>query len=252
MRILWDNKYLSASITASSQDPDYPLSNTQDTRLTRLFRTNNLVDDQYITINTEIKASYVAIMNHNISSDATIQLLGANEDTNDVVDWDNPDVTISVTHRDYIIVQKFTEATYTDWRLTIDDPNNSDGYIKIGSVFIGTYLQMPGMSRKANNIDNLSTSEVSFSDSGQVYGDEGYDYRENSVSFPLISQDKREQIVSMYKEVTKIKPVIMLLWAERLDLEKPIYCVLTLDPKFKRTDSHNDPFQLQLKFREVF
>ena len=253
MRILWDNKAISATLSTAGEDTDYPATNMQDRRLSRYYKSLTDVDQEVIIdLDAPIAVSYFAIFNHNISSSATIKLQGANEDTNDVVDWDNPDFETTVTHSAYYLIKSITEQTYDRWRFYVDDPLNSDGYIKIGLIYIGTYLQMPGM-KIDQEIPKAVTSTRKLGYGGQVYGDKNYVYRNPKINHPFLTNDQKTNINTMFEEVQNFKPVILLIWANDLDFESPIYCVID-QPQiiFKRTDSHNLKWQTQIKYREVY
>ena len=133
-----------------------------------------------------------------------------------------------------------------------DSDSDADGYIEIGSIYLGTYLQMPGM--KLDQVfDEVTNSKVSISTSGQAYGQEKYDYRNPNINLPFISHTLRASIKTMWANNKNIRPMILLVWANRLDLEAPMYAVL--DQKkisFKRNGTNQiDPFNTKLKFREV-
>lgn len=232
---------------ASSENPNFVAENMQDTVLAKVYRST--VDSTIITISTAITASYVAIIGHNLTETAQITIQGNNTDA-----WGAPALEETVIWRDSIAVLKFSESTYNFWRILItDDDTGADGYIQIGSIFLGTYLQMPGV--KINqSLQYVSASKVSFSSSGQSYGDERYEYRNPEFNFPLLTHSQRDDMNTMFISNKNIKPVVALIWADDLDLESPMYSVI--DQKslsFKRNEkSVNLPWSTKIKFREVF
>lgn len=246
MKLLYDNKILSATLDCSSENPDYPIENLQDTVLAKVYR--SMTDDINITIDQITTASYFAIMNHNLSESALITLQGNNSDS-----WVSPSFETTLTWKEGIIISHFAETTYNYWRLEIiDDDTGADGYIQIGGLFIGTYLQMPGM-KKNQSIKDMTTSKSKISYSGQSYGNEGYEYRSFKVNFPQLSDTQRTGIRVMWTNNKNIHPLICLIWANRQDLETPIYCVIDQTSiEIKRTESDNLPWETSLKFREVF
>lgn len=253
MRILWDNKAIDADLTEYSQNPDYPVENIQDTRLSRYYRSLD-ENEQYIIIDggVGITASYIAIFNHNLTSGATIRLEGGDEDSNDDVDWDNPSVRITIPWTEYYLIREFTEQTHDRWRLYFDDPDNQDEYIKIGFVYLGTYLQMPPMKRD-QEIPVFTESYRTIGTGGQAYGDKNYRYRNPKVKFSYLSQDDKDNITEMWEEVENVTPIVLLIWADRFDIETPMYCLIDQNMiMFKKTNSDNLPFTTEMKFREVF
>ena len=140
MIILWNNEIDKNTYTALTEHVDYPLTNLIDPRLSRVYHSLS-DDDQYILIaGTDIKADAIAILNHNISSGATIRIQG-----NDADVWGAPTFNQLLTWAEYILFQEFTSGEYDYWRLFVDDPANPDGYIKIGRLYLGEVLEMPGM-----------------------------------------------------------------------------------------------------------
>jgi len=245
MKILWHNEVDINDQAASTEHIDYPLSNLVDPRLSRVFRTTD-DDDEYIVISgTDITADAIAILNHNITSGATIKIQG-----NDTDAWGAPSFEQSITWAEYAIFQTFTSGEYNYWRLFIDDASNPDEYIQIGRLFLGEVLEMPGM-KADQEIDDGITDSVDFSPSGQVYGDTGIDYRTMTINFPYISEDERVDIREMADDRRLSEPFVLDIWPGDTR-EKVMYCVLTTMPKWKRSDDRNYIWQLQMIVREVF
>jgi len=246
MRALYDNKFLGATISANSENPNYLAENMQDTVLSKVYR--SLLDTTIIKISTTITASYVAILGHNFTETVSITLEG-----NDADAWGAPTFSETVDYRSDICILKFNEAAYAYWRLVItDDESGADGYIEIGSIFLGTYLQLPGM-KLSQTLEEVSLSKISISYSGQSYGEERYLYKNPNVSFPLVSHTLRDSMNVMWRNNQNIKPLILLIWADRFDIEPPIYTVM--DQKklsFKRNPKDAiTPWGTKIKFREV-
>jgi len=246
MRLLYDNKFLTATILATSENPNYLAANMQDTNLSKVYR--SAITSTTIKISTTIKASYCSILGHNLTSTASITLQG-----NDTDAWGAPSFEQTIPYRQSMCILNFSEATYNYWRITItDDDTTSDGYIEIGSIFLGTYLQMPGMKLN-QTLEKKSDSTVSISYSGQAYGEERYSYRNPMFSFPFLSHDQRDSLNSMFENNKNVKPVICLIWANDLNIEEPMYCLIDQKSlQFKRNGESHDPWGTKIKFREVF
>jgi hypothetical protein len=246
MQILYDNKADTATLSRSTENSSYPVENIADPRVSRVFRTVN-ASGQYIKLSTRITASRVAIAGHNLTSGCTIKLQG-----NDTDSWATPALDETLTHADGIIIGKFAEATYNYWRLYVDCTDGSISYVQIGRLYLGTFLQLPDMAMDQVITDD-TTSTVDISAGGQVYGDEGYVYRNPTVNFPAISDAERADIRAMWAVVQNVKPVFVSVWANREDKESPMYAILNQTAiEFKRTDYPLYPFSTTLKFREVF
>jgi len=246
MRILWENKILSSDLTASSENPDFTIDNVQDTRLAVVYR--SVEESTNITITGPITASYFSILNHNLTESATVTLEGNNTDS-----WGAPSFSQSVDWLETSMIVNFSESTYNYWRLIIvDDDTGADGYIEIGSLYLGTYLQMPGMEI-GQEIPQVSTSTKQYSSNGQVYGDKKIIYRNPKIDFPYITELQRTEIKEMWENNENTGPVIVLIWANRLDIEPLIYSVIDQDSvSFTKSQNKNVPYKTSLQFREVF
>lgn len=249
MRILWDNKLLDMTITPGTESIDYPSSNIIEPRLTRYFKTENDADQEIVfSAAAAVTASYIAIVSHNISSGATIKLQGNTSDS-----WTTPAFEETVTWASGTIVHAFTSHSYAYWRLYIDD-DNTDGYITIGYVYLGTYLQMPGME---------PDQQIEYDTK------EGYLFRAGKINFPRVSNTLRASINEMFAAVRTgtvdfsasgqfyadgdVKPIIVLIWANDLDVEDSIYCIIETDKlAWKKTENSAYPWKATLEFREVF
>lgn len=243
MKILWNNTATSATLTATTENSDYPVENIQDIRTTKVFRSTDDAAER-IVFDGQATASYCVIVNHNLSSSATIKIEG-----NDTDSWGSPSLSETMTYNSGMIIKSFTEATYNYWSIYIDD-NNSDGYIEIGFVFIGTYLQMPSMKRDQNIPNNVDTYQQ-IGQGGHVFGGINYTYREFGVNFNYLTNTQRQNINTVFETVGNVTPIVLLPWTDRT-FEDYIYCIINqtaLD--FKRTGSQNYPFSLSVKFREV-
>lgn len=245
MHILYNNLYLTATIDYSTQNPNYPIGNTQDTRLSRVFRTIDATDE-YIKISTSITASRVAIMGHNFVSDTVVHIQGNNTDV-----WTPPSLDQALTIVDGVIVGSFTEATYAYWRITMTGGTGLT-YFQIGACFLGTFLQLPGM-KADQSIDDETTSVSTESASGQSYGDIGYDFRAPAINFPFVSDAQRATVRTIWETVHNVKPIIAVIWSERTDMETAIYCIIDQNKiSWKRTTSVLLPWSFTLKIKEVF
>ena len=251
MRILWDAESDDATLTASTEAPNLPVEYVQEPRLSMPWR-STAIDDQWILIDAgsgnTIEPDMVAIAGHNLTSGCTLKIQGNATDS-----WGGtPTIDETITHRDDIIVHVFTGAALRFWRLSIDDDANTDGYLQIGRLMLGTLLQLPYVE-PGENLPRETTSVASESISGQAFGDRGIERRVPGFQFPAVTEAERQLLLTMWESVQNIDPVVLVVWEDSLTVEGPIYC---------RLDQAEIPFQLAreagllwtttLKFREVF
>lgn len=247
MRIVWENIVDDATLSTVSEDPNYPVEAIQDTRVSRVYK--SLADNAQAIVfaNASSSASYLFILGHNFTNAATITIQGNNTDA-----WGAPSFSESVTWREGTIYHAFNEATYNYWRLYVDDAANPDGKLEIGRVFMGTYLQMPGMDPK-QQISRKTDAKPSFSGSRQAYGSKMKVYRAPNINMPNVTHAQRLLIQEMHDEVQNVQPIVLMIWANQLDYEPPIYCLVSnKELKWKKTNQPNFPWSLQIGFEEVF
>jgi len=247
MKILYDNKFLDSTILASSENPNYLAANMQNPILSKVYRST--ADSTTIKISTNITASFCAILGHNFTSTVVITLQG-----NDTDAWGSPSFEETISYRSDMCILQFTEADYNYWRVVItDDDSSADGYIEIGSIYLGTFIQMPGM-KQDQTFEKKSLSNVSISYSGQSFGETRYLYRNPNINFPFITHSMRDSLNDMWDNNQNVKQIIVLVWSDRLDLEAPMYALIDQDTlSFKRNDNNvNFPWGTKLKLREVF
>jgi len=247
MKILYDNQILDSTVTCSNVNSSYPIANIQDTRLSKYFRSDTDADFGIIINLTGLTASYIAILNHNLSSGATITLQANATDS-----WGAPTFSQAITWGSGMIVQSFTEQTFAYWRLLISDNSNPDTYIKIGHLYLSGSLTLPAMAQD-QVVDKKTTSKNSISYSGQAYGKQMYMYRSAKVNFPFISLTQRDDMLDLFISQENIYPVIVLIWEANLDIESPIYSVIDQDSfGMSRNGKIAKPFKMSFQIREVF
>lgn len=250
MIVFWDNELDKYNFSVSSEQGNFPASNLQNIHLVNSWRTNSLTD-QYVTIDAglgnTITPTCVAIAAHNLTSGATIKF-----QANDTDAWGAPALDETITYDAGIMTKIFSNSTgYRYCRFSFHDPSNPDGYIEIGRLSFGPHLQMPPVAKEFD-IPKKTTSNRNISITGQPYGDKGYTYRSPGFSFPLINTLQKAEIEEMWEEVDRIKPVILLIWEDSLDVVGPIYCLIDQDELTWKQDADSRVWTLEINFLEVF
>lgn len=250
MRLLWNNFISSGnSFTYASEDANYPIENIYDIRLTRPYRTDGLLSTEYVIAGYTGVPEYVALVAHNVSSSASIYLEGGSSSGLSTLTFSE-----SLTWTENTLISTIASTASCDYfRLRIAGLSTAtQEYISIGYWFLGEYLEMPGM-KPDQNLYNRTTSRVSITDGGQVYADDGYNYRSGTMNFPYLTQTQRSDITTMFNAVKNHKPVIMIIWPSNTSEELPVYCIIDqADFNWKRTDDVNYRWATSMSFREVF
>jgi len=251
MIIPYDNLVGDATITASTENPDYDFTTAfNDKRLSRVGRTTD-DDDEWIkfSFTGAVSVSCVCILDNNISSSATITLEGNATDV-----WTSPSFSQSITTSDLfdgIYLKTFTTQSYQYWRLWIDDASNPDTYIQVSQVFLGTYTTFPGMN-PGLIVGPNSNSIATKSPSGQLYGDRRIQSQGAEINFTDVSNTNKIAVQTFTTAVDVTECFIMCIWEDSLDIQAPIYCSLIEIPQFQRSQSHGLLWNFSLKIEECF
>lgn len=250
MRILWDNRADDYTLEASSAAANFPVTYLQNIHLAKRWRATG-DSDEYIIIDAgdgnTLNPTAAAIAGHNLTSGTTVKIQGNATDS-----WGSPTVDETITWRSGTMVHFFTGSALRFWRFHFADASNPDEYIEIGRLFLGTYLQMPGVE-PAFDLPRRSTATVAASITGQVYVDRGISYLNPAFMFPVITDDERGDIDEMWAGVENATPIILVVWSESLDTQPPIYCVLDQEAlPWRKSAFPGLSWEVSMQFREVF
>jgi hypothetical protein len=250
MRILWNNLIDDgSSYTAYSEDADYPVLNVADSRASRTYHTSGVASTEYIIVRetSTIAPTYCALVNHNVSSSASIYVEASSSSGfggafSTTIPWSS-----------YTMLTSWTSTGKEWWRVRVVGHSTLTAYMQIGVMYLGTYLQLPGM-KPDQTISDETTAKVTIGDGGQAYGDDGYSYRAPKINFPYITSTNRTEMRTMWAGVKNYKPIVLDIWESTDSSEEtPIYCVIDQrELEFKRTDDVNYRWTTSLQFREVF
>ena len=84
------------------------------------------------------RVTAVVAADHNFTESAEVRLQANDEDV-----WEAPAVDMALTVSCGFVVL-FPDITRRYWRLTVADPDNPAGYVEIGGLHIGSYLELSG------------------------------------------------------------------------------------------------------------
>jgi len=255
MRIFYNNIIDTAVLTASSTAAGNNTSSFAKAILADTFTftstTGLLVID--LLAATQIKSFIIDIGNMTGGGTYTLEA-----NATDV--WTSPSFSESLTISDTALYWTGDE-TYRYFRLCITDTDNvSLGYIMIGSE---SYLQMPGIDPGVT-LNYETTSSNSISNSGQNYGNIGYERLNTSFTFPMITETEgvgflsdtvagRQEIKAMWSEVQNINPVWIFLWANNLDEHPPVFAIFDQDTlSMDKLSQDGKYWKTELEILEVF
>ena len=246
MRILWDNEFDKHAVVAVSEDANYPKENVQDQRLSRYTRSTSDENQSWkINLAAGTQFNSCVIAGHNITNGATIKIQGSNDD------FATTPLDSAITHDAGHMIHFFTSgANYKDWRFFVHDATNPDTYIQIARLVLCNYLDVVEGPHRDFAEEPLDTTVVDFSQSGQVYADEGIIKRRYSLTFKKWTQTMKESLETMFASIKTAKPFFLVIDEDNMDKILPLYCKIAEYPGY----THFSAFRYSgsITFLEVF
>jgi hypothetical protein len=247
MRILYNNYVMTAEISASTEIPTATFEvGLTDRRLSRVGKTMTNID-QYVDfdLGEEKTIKYCVILGDNFTDDADIFLHG-----NTSSDFASPGYTETIEKKNGVWMLELSEE-YRYWRLEFDDPTNIVNYLPIGLVYLGGYLDCPGMD-VTMQLPRQVTDIIAKSQTGQIYTDIKLYIRSLSVTFPLVTQEEKNLLDEVFSSVRIGIPLIVVPWENDIEVEAPLYCHIVDGLNWSRTPDNGLLWTLSMKFEEVF
>ncbi len=247
MRVLYNNLWDLYTLAESQEDANYPIENTQDVRLAKVWRTT---DDLEPTILLDagtgltITCDVAAVIKHNFSGSAGIIIRGNETNSN----WGSSGLAQGISYRKGIMVKYFTSSAFRFWRFGFSDATNPDGYLEIGRLFLGTYLQVDPSSLVEFPEKHVRNDRQAFSKSNQLYADQGSGWRELKYKFVNTSDTMKGKIETMWDLNGKHTPLLLMNYNTSFSIIPPLYCVVTKDITFDHL--LHDRWQYNFDLRE--
>jgi hypothetical protein len=249
MQILYENKVRSLTLAYSTQTYLYEAENVVTTNTLQGWRSTT-DGASYLLFDAgsgnTITADCIGFKNHNLNSDAVIKIQGNATDV-----WTSPSVDVTLTWRDaQTIFETFTGGAYRYWRFYVDNSaSGTDGYIEIGTLYIGSVLDMPSMTPTIS-MDWNNNSLVEFSTSNNAFGDIRKAWLEYTIEFPTIINTKRKELIAALNLVQNVTPLFIAIFDDDKDFEEPFYGTITsTNLSFKK--DRGRLFQSSFSWREV-
>ena len=210
-RLLWDNKAEDATITASSEDADYPVEFTQNIWPTLAHRTTGVSAEWWKwNVSPSIKPEYFAFCGHNFQDTAILYL-----EANDSDAWGAPPFKEAVhfTAGTTTLVHKVgslgAAPGYDWWRFTAADDGNADGYLSAGYAYLGGYFEFDYDFYKKYPIYSDPSSKQ-YSDGGQMSACTKTKFRKFAYEFDAVSAADYKTLWTIFQTVGTSKPFFII------------------------------------------
>ncbi len=230
MRIIYSNLWDLYTLTESQEDANYPVENTQDTRLVKVWRTDTASASTIVLdagTGSTITADSCAVINHNFSGSSETKIQAHASDS-----WGSPSVSTVVTFRAGTMVLFFTSASFRFWRFSFDDTTNTDGFYEVGRLMLGEYLQVDPSSLVEFPEKHVRNDNVAFSRSNQHYADQGSGWKELSYQFQDSDDTMKGKVEVMWGSVGKFIPILLMNYDTTFTVVEPLYASITNDLTF--------------------
>lgn len=247
MRIAYENlidALTAGSIIESTENPDYPAIYVQEERLTKAWRTTSVSSQSIIfDLGTAMEVETVAIIGHNLSASATTVL-----EANTSNSW--PGATSkTITYNANMMLNYFSGETYRWWKLSIDDPTNTDGYLSIGRIWLGPYLSISPSSLNSFKVFKMRSDVVDHGRGRQKFASEGITWRKFYLSFPKSNYTMVKQIEDMFDYCGNAHSIIFCNFDTNRNYQivEPCYCSINKDLRLSHGRYMRFAYELELE-----
>lgn len=191
-----------ATFTASSQNLNFPPSNLNDPRRTKVFRTLNNTDTLILDFQetSEIDSIFIVDEPRNGFGISTLAL-----DLNATSNFTSPSysdtLTFSTVHG--VGFKSFTQQDYRFARLSL---TSTLGYCELSKVFIGKELALGKGPSFGWSYQDKDLSTVKENRYGQRFVDVITRQKQVNISLSLLEKDQLDKIFKIYDENSNTKP----------------------------------------------
>ena len=138
----------------------------------------------------------VVIRGHNLQAGATIKVEFSTDNFSSTADSD----TFSVQD-DILVIEYDSAETYRYVRLWIEDVDNPDGYVELGTVYVGGHLQPTNNFRRGRSVGYNDGSRPIESEDGQRTSVQLSHFKTYAYSFPVTTSAQAALFDAVFDEV---------------------------------------------------
>jgi len=249
----------SVTITATSEDSNFPASNLARYSRSRVWRSSSVATAQRVVFDLKTAEeidSFAILFNPiqgegvKLSDTATVKLQANATDS-----WASPalEVTLSVDDTYGVITHFFSAPeSYRYWAVEITDTGNAYGYIEIAKVILAKATQL-GQTPEIGFVDSLDDqSKVTETPYGHRYADVYPTRRGFEFDYAAMTEGDIEALQSIFRRVGAVTPIALALdpTATLFDRER-FFLYGYLDDKFQSKNRFYSYFDSGLKLVEA-
>jgi len=207
IRFLWDNLFDGGSITASSEDSDFPVTNIRHRWHTRAWRSTGVSSEWVKCDLASAQDIRVFVFKyHNLTSSATLKIQANSSDS-----WSSPPVDQTLVYGtdwndSHGVYFWDTNQSYRWWRFTLADSGNSDGYLSIGRIFLGDFFEPTYNFTDAHRVRYTDPSTKMYSSGGQVSVASKPHFRFWEYNFALVKSPDERTFETIFDAVGQSVP----------------------------------------------
>jgi hypothetical protein len=250
MRIAYDNfidDLTSTTLTCLSENVNYPLINVQDQRLSMEWHSlTPTVQTITLDLGSPMSISTAALLSHNFTTSVSVTI-----SANTTSSFASPATSKTIIYNSGIMLNFFTPVSYQYWQFTIDDPTNSLGYISLGRLWLGDYIDIDPSSEVDFTVTKKRSDRVIHGRGQQKFASIGTDWREFKLSFPNTNYTMVDKIATMYDVIGNHSSVIYCNFDTIRGLSnliEPCYCTLMGNNiQFKHAEGRKFNYDLTLQ-----
>jgi hypothetical protein len=177
-----------------------------------------------------------AVMGHNITAGAAVKVQANDWDEWTYVNGSGSSIIQRVMAWDEETMLYFWSQVYKRQyiKLTVNDPGNTEGVIKIGRIWAGKYLTIDPSSLLNFRVTKRRSDRVIYGINRQKWADEGVGWRRFELEFPPTETEMLDKLQMMYDAVGNHTSVIFCNFdsLRTWQIVEPVYCSIVGDIEF--------------------
>ncbi len=196
-RFLWNNLWDTGTLTVTTEDANFPVTNTQHRWWQKAWRSTGTVANYLVAdLGSAQAINAIALKYNNFSATADIDLYGDSDSGFSPPEYSQ---AISTIDQDVMIQYFAATQTYQYWNLKIDDAAVADSYHTVGRIFLGSYFTPTrdfriGGGRKSR----IDTSALNAGEHGHITSIVLEKHNAYEYVFPCLPASDVTTFVSMY------------------------------------------------------